>query len=145
MRLWTVHPTYLDAKGLVALWREALLAKNVLEEKTKGYKNHPQLQRFKEVEDPVSAIHQYLFEVWKEAKNRNYNFDLTKINTNIKSIQIPVNDGQIAYELEHLLRKLEERDKPKWEVVKKIKRIDLHSMFISRPGDIEPWEILISK
>jgi len=38
MRLWTIHPKYLDAKGLVALWRETLLAKHVLEGKTPGYK-----------------------------------------------------------------------------------------------------------
>jgi len=25
MRLWTLHPKYLDARGLVALWREGLL------------------------------------------------------------------------------------------------------------------------
>ena len=47
MRLWSVHPKYLDSKGLVALWREALLAKQVLEGGTKGYRNHPQLDRFK--------------------------------------------------------------------------------------------------
>ena len=32
MRIWSLHPKYLDAKGVVALWRETLLAKNVLEE-----------------------------------------------------------------------------------------------------------------
>jgi hypothetical protein len=41
MRLWSIHPEYLDAKGLVALWREALLAQNVLQCNTKGYKKHP--------------------------------------------------------------------------------------------------------
>ncbi|HEU5178767.1 MAG TPA: pyrimidine dimer DNA glycosylase/endonuclease V, partial [Burkholderiales bacterium] len=30
MRLWSLHPKYLDARGLVALWREALLAQAVL-------------------------------------------------------------------------------------------------------------------
>jgi hypothetical protein len=47
MRIWSIHPKYLDIKGLVALWREALLAKHVLEGRTKGYRNHPQLDRFK--------------------------------------------------------------------------------------------------
>ena len=37
IRIWTLHPKYLDAKGLVAVWREALLAKHVLENKAKGY------------------------------------------------------------------------------------------------------------
>ncbi|WP_368086417.1 pyrimidine dimer DNA glycosylase/endonuclease V [Nitrosomonas sp. Nm34] len=26
MRLWSIHPKYLDAKGLLALWREGLQA-----------------------------------------------------------------------------------------------------------------------
>ncbi|MEN6399799.1 MAG: pyrimidine dimer DNA glycosylase/endonuclease V, partial [Rectinema sp.] len=29
MRLWTLHPQYLDQKGLTAAWREGLLAKKV--------------------------------------------------------------------------------------------------------------------
>lgn len=56
MRLWSIHPQYLDAKGLLALWREALLAKHVLEGSTKGYKNHPQLIRFKETDNPIGFI-----------------------------------------------------------------------------------------
>src|SRR5215467_3185960 len=81
MRLWSIHPKYLDSKGLVALWRESLLAKNVLENKTKGYKNHPQLLRFKQARDPVNCINQYLFEIYNEAKRRNYSFDKKKIKT----------------------------------------------------------------
>ena len=46
MRLWSLHPKYLDIKGLVACWREGLLARKVLLDQTKGYKNHPQLIRF---------------------------------------------------------------------------------------------------
>ena len=38
MRLWSIHPKYLGTKGLVALWREALLAQKVLQGNTKGYK-----------------------------------------------------------------------------------------------------------
>ena len=52
MRIWSLHPKYLDTKGLVALWRETLLAKHVLEGKTKGYRNHPQLDRFKKAQNP---------------------------------------------------------------------------------------------
>ena len=74
MRIWSLHPKYLDAKGLVALWRETLLAKNVLEGKTKGYKNHPQLDRFKTAQEPINAINFYLKAVWLEAVARNYSF-----------------------------------------------------------------------
>lgn len=60
MRLWSLHPVYLDSKGLVALWREGLLAKKVLQGRTKGYKNHPQLLRFKTLDDSINAISLYL-------------------------------------------------------------------------------------
>jgi hypothetical protein len=46
MRLWSVHPRYLDRQGLTAAWREALLAQKVLTGTTRGYRNHPQLVRF---------------------------------------------------------------------------------------------------
>jgi len=67
MRLWSLHPKYLDSKGLVALWRETLLAKHVLEGKTKGYRNHPQLDRFKLSEDPLAAINYYLQMIYEES------------------------------------------------------------------------------
>lgn len=79
MRIWSLHPQYLDTKGLVALWRETLLAKHVLEGKTKGYKNHPQLDRFKALSNPVNAINAYLAEVYHEAERRGYAFNRDKI------------------------------------------------------------------
>ena len=59
MRLWSIHPRYLDPQGLVALWREALLAKAVIRGETRGYTNHPQLERFKLHPQPTSAINCY--------------------------------------------------------------------------------------
>src|SRR4029079_12177411 len=105
MRLWSLHPKHLDAKGLVALWRETLLAKKVLEGKTKGYKNHPQLNRFKTLKRPLHSINYYLFIVLKEARARGYNFDATKI-AEFKRSKITVTSGQIEFETKHLLRKL---------------------------------------
>jgi len=66
MRIWSIHPKYLDTKGLVALWRENLLAKNVLEHNTRGYKNHPQLIRSKNSGTPLQAINHYLAAVYQE-------------------------------------------------------------------------------
>ncbi len=80
MRIWSLHPKYLDTKGLVALWRETLLAKNVLEGNTKGYKNHPQLKRFKNSEYPVQVINQYLSAVYLESLTRGYHFNIAKFN-----------------------------------------------------------------
>ena len=98
MRIWSIHPKYLDAKGLVALWRETLLAKNVLEGNTKAYKNHPQLYRFKIAPDPLEALNYYLQHVWLEANSRSYSFDKTKFSL-VKSIEyINVTKKQLNFE-----------------------------------------------
>ena len=110
MRIWSLHPKYLDTKGLVALWRETLLAKKVLEHKTKGYKEHPQLIRFKASTHPVNAFNFYLETVWLEAKKRNYNFDKSKFVEITDIEKLNVNSGQLDFEKSHLLKKLKFRD-----------------------------------
>ena len=79
MRLWTIHPRHLDAAGLVALWREALLAQAVLLGRTRGYTRHPQLERFRAADDPEACIAGYLRAVADEATSRGYAFDATRI------------------------------------------------------------------
>ena len=142
MRIWSVHPKYLDAKGIVALWRETLLAKNVLEGNTKGYKNHPQLTRFKAIEKPLEAINQYLAEVWNEATRRGYNFDRTKIDFDFQKIKIDVTLGQLQYEFNHLLKKLEQRDPERYKQFEKLKMVDCAEIFDVKEGEIEKWEII---
>ena len=142
MRLWSIHPKYLDTKGLVALWREALLAKHVLEGKTKGYINHPQLSRFKKAKYPLDLINQYLSEVYSEAVNRNFNFDKQKINWSFRKSKVPVNAGQVQYEIQHLLFKLEKRDYNKFKELKAESNFDHHPIFKLVDGEIEEWEIL---
>ena len=142
MRIWSLHPEYLDSKGLVALWRETLLAKHVLEEKTKGYKNHPQLNRFKKLRSPLKAINFYLECVFEEAKKRNYNFDEHKFERTKIRFLIPVTKGQIEYEAKHLLAKLKVRDPKKFSELKKVKKIKPHPLLNVVKGDIEEWEIV---
>lgn len=142
MRIWSIHPKYLDAKGLVALWRETLLAKHVLEGKTKGYRNHPQLDRFKQADKPVDRINEYLASVYDEALIRNYNFDKEKINWDFEPSVLRVTTGQIKYETEHLLNKLKIRDKEKFDNLYKLKKIEQHPMFKIINGEIESWEIV---
>jgi len=140
MRLWSLHPKYLDAKGLVALWREGLLALHVLQGKTKGYVNHPQLTRFKAHSNPIQAINNYLLAVVDEADVRGYHFDRGKLSS-IQSIElIPVTHGQIAYETDHLLHKLQARDPSKYEAYKLISLPEVHPSFTIVNGDIEHWE-----
>ncbi len=142
MRIWSLHPKYLDTKGLLALWRETLLAKNVLEGKTKGYINHPQLLRFKESSATTDSINYYLSEVYNEANRRGYNFDKSKFAQTFKITLIPVTSGQIQYEKNHLLNKLQKRDPERYEALKQMTLIDVHPIFNIIDGDIENWEIL---
>lgn len=142
MRIWSLHPKYLDSKGLIALWRETLLAKHVLEGKTKGYLNHPQLNRFKFFQHPIEAIDFYLSIVYQEAKKRNYHFDSTKFKTRSKSIKLTVTKGQLEYEWKHLLSKLEKRNIDHYFEISKSNDIDPHPLFIIVPGEIENWEVL---
>ncbi|MGL6226728.1 MAG: pyrimidine dimer DNA glycosylase/endonuclease V [Thermoguttaceae bacterium] len=140
MRLWSLSPKYFDTKGLLAVWREGLLAKHVLEGKTQGYRHHPQLQRFQQQSNPVSAISQYLAAILEESERRGFHFDASKIVQPRRSITISVTRGQIAFEQEHLLRKLNVRDVEAAERFGNVKRVALHPMFVAVSGDVESWE-----
>jgi hypothetical protein len=143
MRLWSISPEYLDRQGLVALWREGLLARKVLEGQTKGYKNHPQLIRFRGTNDSLAYINAYLEGVYEEAVKRGYNFDATKIallKNKLKDIK--VSNGQVNYEFNHLLRKLEQRDFGQYSKIKDTGRNEIrtHKVFKTVEGKIENWE-----
>lgn len=141
MRLWSLSPSYLDNIGLIALWRETLLAQKVLMNNTKGYKYHPQLDRFKACKDPINAIGQYLYWIYREAEFRGYKFDLSKIvKYGYDKIDITVNDKQLEYEFYHLQNKLSIRDKTKYDQNYDRNHIRQNNMFVVVPGAIEKWE-----
>jgi hypothetical protein len=140
MRLWSLHPRYLDAQGLVALWREALLAQAVLRGRTRGYRNHPQLERFKNHPVPLSAISLYLEAVYVEATARGYAFDRTKFRSARKRTTIPVTSGQVQYEWAHLLAKLRLRSAASWRKWYRSGEPDVHPLFRLRKGTVESWE-----
>ena len=142
MRIWSIHPKYLDAKGLVALWRETLLAKNVLEDKTKGYRNHPQLNRFKKCSQPLHAINYYLSVVYNEAEERGFVFDRNKIDWSFEPCKINVTKGQVDYEIQHLKNKLQQRDPGRLKKIITVKSYQTHPLFKTVKGDIEDWEII---
>jgi len=142
MRIWSIHPKYLDSKGLVALWREALLAKHVLEGNTKGYRNHPQLHRFKILDSPLDAINQYLGAVYEEALIRQYNFDQAKFYQSKKELVMTVTKEQIDYEFKHLLLKLKTRDREIYNKITNNNLIEPHPIFSVLKGPIESWEII---
>ena len=144
MRLWSLHPKYLDAKGLVALWREGLLAQKVLAGKTRGYTRHPQLERFKAASNPAGAIASYLHMVACEADARGYRFDASKIATGRLQRTIAVTRGQVEYEYQHLVRKLHVRDADRYAALQSVGIVEVHPLFTIVDGAIESWEIVVA-
>jgi hypothetical protein len=143
VRLWSLNPRFLDRQGLLACWREGLLAQAVLLGKTKGYTNHPQLQRFKASRDPVGAIGRYLWGICQEGVSRGYRFNHEKIYGINWEIRIPVTKSQITYETEHLEKKLRERrgfPTDGSDVVQIGAEAGCHPIFYPVEGDVEPWE-----
>ena len=140
MRLWSLHPKYLDSKGLVALWREALLAQAVLSGKTRGYRSHPQLERFRNCSAPLDAISLYLWAVYAEAEVRGYSFDKSKLMPTNTSLNLTVTSGQIEYEWVHLMAKLRVRSPRVYRKWQEVKTPEAHPIFRICPGDIEGWE-----
>jgi hypothetical protein len=140
MRLWTIHPRYLDGQGLVALWREALLAQKVLQGKTKGYRHHPQLIRFQQHPRPLAAVAAYLSSILHEAKARGYHFDGRKISKVSSRGTITETDGQLLYEWSHLKRKLRKRNYTIYRIIKSVGIPQPHPLFRIIPGPPRDWE-----
>jgi hypothetical protein len=140
MRLWTIHPRYLDPQGLVALWREALLARAVLRGETVGYLHHPQLIRFRANSAPRTAINAYLVAVLEESQSRGYSFNSKKVGPVRSRVEIPATTGQIAHEWRHLLSKLQVRSPRLFEHVRTVTRPQSHPLFRVTAGAVAAWE-----
>jgi hypothetical protein len=153
MRLWSLHPHWLDRQGLVACWREGLLAQKVLRGETLGYQQHPQLDRFRAHRDPVGMIGLYLWGLCLEAQGRGYSFDANRIvcpHGELSDLQavirelggpIPVTEQQLAYEWRHLQDKLALRDPERLAAYLLAGAIPTpHPLFRMIPGEIAAWE-----
>lgn len=144
MRLWSLHPSYLDRPGLTACWREALLAQAVLAGRTRGYTRHPQLARFRATPDPLRAVSAYLHGVALEADVRGYRFDRSRVlEPPDEALVIEVSEGQLGYEWDHLRPRMAARS-PGWlaalpppqEAVPRP-----HPLFRVVPGPAADWEV----
>jgi hypothetical protein len=140
MRLWTLHPRYLDAQGLLAAWREALLAQKVLEGATVGYTRHPQLHRFRACRRPVEAIAAFLEGLAVEGHRRGYRFDTSKIGHPKLRQQMDETAGQLLYEWERLRKKLKGRAPAVYRQHRRIAMPEAHPLFRIVPGEIREWE-----
>jgi len=136
MRLWSLHPEHLDPHGLVALWRESLLAQAVLAGRTRGYTNHPQLDRFRAQPNPLACVATYLREIAREASRRGYSFDDSKIRPERTRKKLPVTRGQLEYECTYIAAHRRRRN-PRWEIAAEPR---VHPLFVIVEGDVEPWE-----
>ncbi len=141
MRIWSVHPRYLDRQALVACWRETLLAQAVLAGRTKGYTRHPQLERFRAAPEPLVAVGAYLARLADEADARGYRFDRTRIDIpGATAARIDVTRGQLELEWAHLSAKLQARSP---EIAAHWRTVDTpepHPGFRAVDGPVESWE-----
>ena len=142
VRLWSLHPRYLDRQGLTAAWREALLAQAVLAGRTKGYTRHPQLARFRAQAAPPEVIGDYLQGLLAEAAARGYRYDASKVERRSGTrVMVPVTSGQLAHEWVHLVRKIEVRS-PDWlRVLAEVDQPQPHPLFRVVDGPVEEWEV----
>ena len=141
MRIWSLHPSYLDRQGLLACWRETLLAQAVLAGKTRGYRNHSQLLRFRQEQEPVRVIGSYLSGVAAEAADRGYSFNAALILDPSGDVEpMDVSIGQLDYEWSHLSTKLEVRDPERLATFASINQPRAHPLFVVSPGPVADWE-----
>lgn len=140
MRLWSLHPSYLDQKALVAVWREGLLARAVLRGATRGYRNHPQLDRFRAHPAPVSAINNYLHSIAEEADRRGYDFNRSKLGPVRNDRKMSVTRGQLEFERRHLLRKVIDRAPAEKHRIPAASALKAHPLLRVRAGPVEVWE-----
>ncbi|WP_156761140.1 pyrimidine dimer DNA glycosylase/endonuclease V [Microbacterium karelineae] len=140
MRLWSLHPRHLDRIGLVAAWREALLAQAVIADPERGYSHHPQLIRFREAEEPARAIGDFLLAIVDEADARGYRFARDKIRETGSLAPLTITTGQLGYEWTHLTRKLRRRSPDVWGRWRDLSAPDPHPIFSVVDGPIADWE-----
>ena len=107
---------------------------------TRGYRNHPQLERFRATTSPSTSIGDYLHHVADEADRRGYRFDRSKLGPRPAATRLEVTTGQVAFEREHLKRKLDTRDAERSSALPEAHAIQSHPMFTIVDGPISEWE-----
>lgn len=136
-----MHPRHLDRQGLIACWRETLLAQKVLAGESRGYTRHPQLERFRDASDPVATVGAYLEQLASEADDRGYRFDRSRIRrAGVNVALIDVTDGQLALEWGHLRAKLASRSPEVLARWQDLAMPDPHPLFRAVAGPPASWE-----
>ncbi len=140
MRLWSLDPALLDRAALVSGWREGLLAQAVLLGRTKGYTRHPQLERFRDLDDPVTGVTTWLAGLAEEADRRGYRFDRSRMaREGDPTMRMELTAGQMDLEWQHLLAKCDGRS-PQWASDIRALGPAAHPLFDVVPGPVATWE-----
>lgn len=148
MRIWSIHPKYLDTKRLTAQWREALLCKSILEGKTKSYTKHPQYLKLLKLKNPYQFINFFLLTIWEESQKRGYKYDKSKINLDevkiFDNVYLDVTIEQLKYEFCHMLQKMNNDDPQYLKNIIFLKKEGIISnpLFNSIDGNIMNFEII---
>ena len=132
-------------KGLVALWREALLAQAVLRriarrERSVGYANHPQLSRFLAQRLPMASLALYMRTVHEESLKRGCRFQASRIDGAGDCRRIEVTAGQLRFERRHLLAKLKRREPDHCDLLAADPLPVPNPLFKTVPGGVAEWE-----
>lgn len=153
MRLWTIHPKYLDGKRLTSQWKEGIQMMHIWKEigenpepaKRLGYVSHPQVRRLSNLLVADSGLislllHQHLTAVHEESVQRSYSFnkklidDLAPDCKNAPKVYVTM--GQVAYEFALMATKNNE-----WS-----QKVAIDPYMLCNPifqvvsGSIESWE-----
>ena len=67
-------------------------------------------------------------------------FDASKIRGPQIADTMPVNQGQLDYEWQHLLAKLQQRNPVLYARWRDTAQPAVHPLFTVQPGDVESWE-----
>ena len=139
MKLWTFHPRYLDTCGLTGLWREAIMAQNILiklmQGKLVGYTNHPELNKIRNIGESIfweGAIRVYLDEIYKESVLRKHSFNQYKIRASrgfLLNVEIWLSEEQLRQEEETIKERMAVRSPGRYQEVKDL-QFEPHPLFI---------------
>jgi hypothetical protein len=110
---------------------------------TRGWRNHPQLDRFKDHSETMDAIGFYPLKIREEASFRGHSYDGSKIRRPINRVALTsITTGQLLYEFSLLLERTRLR-MPAWH--EKLREVyDLpkaYPLFEVVEGDVGRWEV----
>lgn len=130
MRLWSIHPKYLDKHALIALWREGLLAQKALSGKGLVDEANVQLVRFKKSANPVRAIGSYLSFVASEGAKQGCKLNHERIlQPNFEAKFMTTDVAQMELEVEQLKARMKTRNKDKFKLLTDVHKFEANPVF----------------